>query len=162
MTIAQYLSWYDEVLAPTEPMIRLVPSEKLDWKLTGTSFTLGQLIAHIPGSLLFNGKVMGGEEWPMKSMREILVSNRHQQSATVEESVSLLHDAQGRFRNAVLAIGDERFQLGEIDTPQRGRMFIWHFALFVLRHHTYHLEELHLNLKVLGIKVHTGTLYRGR
>jgi hypothetical protein len=159
VTIQQYLGWYDDVLAPTERMLRLVPSDKLGWKLTETSFTLGQLIDHLGKALLFNSKVMGGEEWPLKSIREILVTNRRHPEATVDGAVETFEHSRRRFREVVERLDEEHFQHGEIDTPQLGRLPVWRFAAFVVEHHIHHVMELHISLKVLGVKVHTGTLY---
>ncbi|MFN0156728.1 MAG: DinB family protein [Bacteroidota bacterium] len=161
MTTQQYLSWFEEVVAPTVPMFKLVPPDKLDWKITPRSFALGQLIDHIPKSLGFNGKVIAGEELPLKSMREILVSNRRQPSSTVDEAVHLFESVAAKFRQQVLALGDERFQTGEVETPQFGKRLIWRYSAFIIEHHIHHLMELHLSLKALDINVHTGTLYRG-
>ncbi len=161
MTTQQYLSWFDEVASPTVPMFMLVPPDKLDWQLTPRSFMLGQLIDHIPKSLGFMGKVIAGDELPLKSMREILVSNRRQPSSTVDDAVRQFESVASKFRQQVLALGDERFQTGEIETPQFGKRPIWRYSAFIIEHHIHHLMELHMCLKVLGIPVNTGTLYRG-
>jgi len=159
MTAKQYVVWYDEVLAPTERIVRLVPSDKLGWKLTDNSFTLGQLIDHIGKAISFNAKILNGEEWPLKSIREILVSNRRHPESSVESAQQASDQAKEQLRNGVGRLGVERFQNGELDTPQLGRIPVWRFAAFVLEHHIHHLMELHIYLKVLGVKVHTGTLY---
>lgn len=161
MTTKQYLSWFDEAVAPTVTMFRLVPPDKLDWKLTPRSFALGQLIDHIPKSLGFMRKVIAGEDLPLKSMREILVSNRRQPSSTVDDAIHLFESVSAEFREQVLALGDERFETGEIETPQFGKRLIWRYGAFVIEHHIHHLMELHMCLKVLDIPVNTGTLYRG-
>lgn len=159
MTIQQYRSWFDEVLAPTEPMFRLVPPEKLDWKITETSFTLGQLLNHMPRAFWFMAKVINKEELPLKSMREIFVSNRRQQSSTPEEAVELLRSSTHSYKQAIAALSEDQFQNGILDTPQKGPVPYWRYAAFSLEHHIHHLMELHLSLKVLGVKVNTGTLY---
>jgi uncharacterized damage-inducible protein DinB len=159
MTLTEYLAWFDEVVGPTERMMRMVPPDRLDWKLTDKSFTLGQLLAHISRSLWFNAQVFKGGELPAKNIREILVGNRRQVSATVEEAVSQLASNSALFKETVAGLGEERFQRELIDSPQRGRVPAWRLAAFTLEHHIHHLMELHLCLKVLGIKVHTGTLY---
>ena len=160
MTTQQYLSWFEDVLAPTEGMYRMVPADKLDWKLTQHSFSIGQTLDHIPKSLMFNAKILQGDEWPLKSLREILVVNRRQGTSTAEEGLILLSSAKGMFKDVVRDIGDDRFQHGELDTPQRGKMPIWRFAAFVIEHHIHHLMELHISLKSLGLKVDTLSLYR--
>jgi len=159
MTVQQYLSWFDEVLAPTEHMFRLVPSDKLDWKLTDNSFTLGQLLSHIPRGLSFIATVINGDEWPLKSLREIFVANRRQPSSTVDEAVASLTSEVSAFKGVVGRLGEEKFQNGMLDTPQKGRVPYWRYCAFALEHHIHHLMELHISLKVLGVKVNTGTLY---
>jgi len=140
-------------------MFLLVPSDRLDWKATPTSFTVGQLLNHIPRSLWFITKVMNGEELPLKSMREIFVANRRQASSGPEEAIQLLATCVSDFKAAIQKLGDERFQNGLVDTPQKGRIPYWRYAAFALEHHIHHLMELHMCLKLLGVKVNTGTLY---
>jgi uncharacterized damage-inducible protein DinB len=159
MTIQEYLSWFDDVLETTASMYRLVPPDKLDWKPTEKSFSLGQLIEHIAKALWFNSKVIASKEWPLKSLREIFVSNRRQTSATPDEALRHLDEYSSGFKRAVRDLGDERFQHGNVNTPQWGTLPIWRFAVFVLEHHINHKMELHMYLKILGMKVNTGTLY---
>ncbi len=161
MTKAQYLSWFDEVTGPTESIFRLVSPDKLDWKLTGESFTLGQQLRHMPGALAFFVRVINNEEWPAKSLREIMVANRSHPSSTVEEAVESLGRATAAFKNAVDALSEEKFHNEMLDTPQKGRVYYWRYCAFALEHHIHHVMELHLNLKVLGVKVNTKTLYVG-
>ncbi len=159
MTLQQYIEWFDEVTDPTERLIGLVPPDRIGWKLTEDSFSLGQLIGHLGISLRFNGTVLAGEEPPLKSMRAILVANRRQSEASVETALEEFRIAKDRFRGIMNRGGEEWFQKGKVDTPQFGRRSVWRFAVFVLEHHIHHLMELHLCLKVLGVRVHTGTLY---
>jgi len=161
MTIHEFLSWFDNSIETTEAMYHLVPTDKLDWKPTPSSFTLGQLIEHMPKALWFNAKVIASEELPLKSMREILVANRRHPTATVDEALLHLVEWSGGFRNAVESLGDEKFQHGIVNTPQWGVLPTWRFAVFALEHHLNHKMELHMYLKLLGAKVNTGTLYLG-
>ncbi len=160
MTIVGYLAWFDEVVAPTEPMIRLVEDRFLESKLTERSFTIGQLIAHLPRSLRFNTKVLQAKEG-LPTMREILLSNRRHPSSTVEESVDLLKESILLFKAPVNELDDDQFQKKIISTPQMGNVVVWRFCVFVLEHHIHHMMELHLSLKVLGLPVNTKTLYAG-
>ncbi|MDL1893583.1 DinB family protein [Sphingobacteriales bacterium CHB3] len=161
MTKAQYLSWFDEVVRPTEPTFLRVPAEKLDFQLTAKSFSVGQLLAHIPLSLLFLAKVIRRDELPYKSMREILVHNRRQNILGVDAAVSTLREAIGGFKGAVDSLSEEQFQSDMLDTPQLGRVHYWRYCAFALEHHIHHFMELHLSLKVLGVDVNTKTLYAG-
>jgi hypothetical protein len=105
--------------------------------------------------------VARGDELPVTSMREVFVANRRQPSAGVDEAVGLFEQASASYRSAMEGLGEQEFREGMLDTPQLGRIPVWRFGLFVMEHHIHHLMELHLSLKVLGAKVHTGTLYKG-
>lgn len=161
MTKVQYLAWFDEVVKPTEAIFSRVPRDKLDWKLTEKSFTLGQLLRHIPGSLAFFGMVMNNEELPYKTLREIMVANRNHESSTVEEGIARLRECVQKFKSAVERLSEEQFQHGLLDTPQKGTVHYWRYCAFALEHHIHHLMELHVNLKVLGVDVSTKSLYVG-
>ncbi len=162
MTKSEYLSWFDQVVMPTEPAFRRVPPDKIDFRLTDSSFSLGQLLAHISGSLGFHAKVVRRDnELPFKSLKEILVANRRHPSMNVDEAVIHLQDSTIAYKSAVGDLGDHDFLTGELDTPQLGRVLYWRYAAFVIEHHIHHLMELHLTLKILGVDVNTKTLYRG-
>ncbi|MBM2842060.1 MAG: DinB family protein [Bacteroidetes bacterium] len=161
MTIQEYFLWFDDVLRTTEGMYKLVPADKLDWKPTENSFSLGQLIEHMPKAFWFNSKVIASEEWPLKSLREILVSNRRHPAATPDEALKHLGEFSSGFKGAIEKLGEEKFQRDVVNTPQWGTLPIWRFAIFVLEHHLNHKMELHMYLKLLGVKVNTGTLYAG-
>jgi hypothetical protein len=159
MTTQEYFSWFDDVISTTAKMYRLVPANKLDWKPVERAFTNGQLIEHKAQALWFNAKVIASEEWPLKSLREIFVSNRRQRSATVDEALEHLAAGAAEFKGAITSLGETRFQQDTVNTPQWGVLPIWRFAVFVLEHHLNHKMELHTNLRLLGCKVDTRTLY---
>ena len=161
MTIEQYLSWFDDVLRTTEDMYHRVPTDKLNWKPTETSFTLGQLIEHMARAIRFNTRVIASEDLPLNSMREILIANRRSPAATPEEATKHLQEYSSIFRQAVRSLGSEKFEHGVVHTPQRGEMPVWRFAIFVLEHHLHHKMELHMYLRLLGVDVNTRTLYGG-
>lgn len=161
MTQAEYLSWFDEVVQPTESLFRRVPSDKLGFQITPRSFTIGQQLRHIPASFAYMAKVVNQEELPYKSVREILVANRRHPSATVDEAVEGLKHASDVFKQAIGRLSEDQFQNGIIDTPQKGSIPYWRYGAFALEHHIHHLMELHLCLRILSIDVNTKTLYEG-
>jgi hypothetical protein len=116
----------------------------------------------MPQALAFNARVINGEQWGLKSLRQIFVMNRQLKSSTAEEAVGSLSSSIAAFRQAVELLGDGKFQNEIFDTPQKGRVHYWHYCVFTLEHHIHHLMELHSSLKALGCEVHTGTLYVGR
>ena len=159
MTRQQYLVWFDEVMAPTVPMMKLVPADRLGWKLTDKSFSLGQQLDHLGKAVIFNAKVIAQETVPAKSVRDILLLNRRTPEASVDQAIAQFESGCRRWKDTVSGLSEEDFQKRDIITPQFGEVNIWRFAAFLLEHHIHHLMELHLSLKVLGITVHTGTLY---
>ena len=161
MTVQQYLTYFDEILKPTEPLFRLIPPEKLDWKPTENSFTIGQLIAHIVGALLVYGNGITTGEWGFQSMREIFVMNRRQTSVTIEEAIGRLHANTSEFKRLVGSLSDDEFSFGVVDSPQLGRVPRLRLAMLGIEHHLNHKTELFMYLKLLGVDVNTGTLYRG-
>jgi uncharacterized damage-inducible protein DinB len=161
MTKAEYLSWFDEVLQPREPTFRLIPDDKIDFRLTDHSFTLGQQLSHISGALAFFARVLRHEEVPYKSLREIMVANRRQPSVNVDDGIRYLRTGIAAMRRAIEELTDEQFAGAMLDTPQRGRTQYWRYCLFAMEHHIHHLMEVHICLRVLGVEVNTKSLYVG-
>lgn len=161
MTLPQYLSYIDDILAPIPALFRLVPADKIEWTPVPGTFTCGQLMAHIAGAIeaYANGITTG--EWGFTSIRERLVMNRHTPSVDVETAVALLESNAKIFREKVGALTEDEFQYGTVVSPQLGGPAPrWRVALFFADHHLTHRAELFMYLRVLGIRVHTGTLYR--
>lgn len=161
MTIKNYLSYFDEMIRPTESLFHLVPADKIDWRPVEGAFTAGQLMAHMAIALkVYAGGITAGA-WGVQSMREIFLRNRHTPSWTVDEALAALSESYAQFRQSVANLAQEEFDHGLIDTPQLGRVPRWRAAMLALEHHLNHKAELFMYLKLLGVKVHTGHLYRG-
>lgn len=163
MTVPQYLSYVSDILQPTAPMFRLVPPEKIGWAPVEGMFTCGQLMAHIAGAIevYANGIVSG--EWGFSSVRERLVMNRHTVQLEVEPAVQHLEQFSQYFKERVGALTEEEFQNGIVACPQlNGPSPRWRVALFFADHHQTHRAELFMYLRMLGVRVHTGTLYRAK
>lgn len=162
MTIQNYLRAFEDQIKPTETLFRSVPLDKLDWKPTENSFTIGQQMAHIAGALEVYGRGIANADWGFTTMRERFLMNRHTPSATIDEAVKLLHENYGLFKTTVGALTEEEFNAGEVDAPQFGaKTPRWRVAMLAFEHHITHKAELFSCLKLLGVKVHTGHLYRG-
>lgn len=160
MTLQDYLSYFDDVVRPTEQLLRLIPPDKLDWKPTDNAFTLGQQIAHLSGALGVYAHGIAKGDWGFKSMRERFVLNRRTPSMTTEEAIQLLNENHVKFRRVVGALSQEEFDKGEIDSPQLGRVPRWRLAMLAVEHHINHKAEIFMYLKLMGIAVNTGNLYK--
>lgn len=160
MTLQDYLSFFDDVVQPTEQLFRLIPTDRLEWKPTENSFTLGQQVAHLAGALGVYAHGIANGEWGFKSMRERFVLNRHTPSMNVEEAIHLLNENHAEFRRVVGALSEEEFNIGEVDSPQLGRVPRWRLAMLAVEHHINHKAEIFMYLKFMGIAVNTGNLYK--
>jgi len=162
MTLQQFLSYVDYMMDTTANLFQQVPPEKIDWKPTNSSFTVGQQMAHIVGAIdIYAGGITKGE-WGFTSMRERFLMNRRAPSMTADEALAQLNIQRASFRARVGALSEAEFAGGEVASPQMGGLFPrWRVALLFIEHHLNHKAELFMYLKMLGIKVNTGHLYRG-
>ncbi|HEY6952830.1 MAG TPA: DinB family protein [Bacteroidota bacterium] len=160
MTLRNFLAYFDDVVAPTEQLFRLIPPDKLDWKPVDNGFSLGQQIAHLSGALGVYAHGIARGEWGFRSMRERFVMNRHTPSMDVGEAVRVLNENAAEFRSILGSLTEEEFNNGEVDSPQLGRVPRWRLAMLAVEHHINHKAELFMCLKVLGVSVNTGNLYK--
>ncbi len=162
MTVQNYLTYFDDMMKPTEPLFRMVPPEKLDWKPSENAFTAAQLMAHMAGALGMYARGIAKGDWGFKSMREIFLYNRRTPSAQIDEAVSVLEKHYAEFKRLIGELSQDEFDHGEIETPQMGRVPRWRAAMLAVEHHVNHKAELFMYLKFMGVKVNTGHLYVGR
>ena len=160
MTVQNFLSYFDDVVQPTEALFRLIPPDKIEWKPTENSFTLGQQIAHLSGALGVYAHGITRGDWGFKSMRERFVQNRHTPSMNVEEAVEAMKNGCVEFKAMIGALSEDEFNAGEVDSPQLGRAPRWRLAMLAVEHHVNHKAEIFMSLKVLGVNVNTGNLYK--
>lgn len=162
MTLQNYLSYIDYMVQTTDHLFRQIPADKIDWKPTESSFTIGQQLAHLVGALEVYAKGMTSGEWGFQTIRERFLQNRRTPSVSVDEAINLLHENHKKFKSIVGALREEEFQGGEIDTPQLGyKAPRWRIGMLAIEHHLNHKTELFMYLKMMGVKVNSAHLYRG-
>jgi uncharacterized damage-inducible protein DinB len=162
MTVQNYLEYVASLMPSTETLFRSVPADKLDWKPTENSFTLGQQMAHLTGALAVYARGISSGDWGFSSMRQRLVENRYTPSVTVDEAIATLQKNHELFKKLVGALSEEQFNQENVTAPQfTTPVPRWRVAMLGVEHHINHKAELFMCLKILGVKVHTGHLYRG-
>ena len=72
-----------------------------------------------------------------------------------------LQTTRDRIIEALENLTEDEFQTKEVDSPMLGRQKIWRLCMQMVEHQLNHKEQLFLYLKMLGTRVHTGTLYTG-
>lgn len=154
------LTYFDGVIISTEEMLRLIPSDKLEWKPTENSFTVGQLLAHLTGALGVYARGIAKGEWGFKSMRERFVLNRRTPPMNVEDAIAALKSGHEEFRSLLGSLSEDEFRNSEIDSPQFGIAPRWRLVMLAIEHHLNHRAEMFMYLKLLGVNVNTGNLYR--
>jgi uncharacterized damage-inducible protein DinB len=161
MTLENFLSYCDYLVKSTEILFQQVPPDKVDWKPTDGSFTIGQQMSHIAGAFEVYAHGITTGNWGFTSIRERFLKNRHQPTVSVEDAIKAMNDNHREFRRLVGALGDDEFNGGAIDTPQLGgKVPRWRIGMLFIEHHLYHKAELFMYLKLLGVKVNSGHLYR--
>ncbi|MGH2569203.1 MAG: DinB family protein [Bacteroidota bacterium] len=161
MTLHNYLSYVDYLVKSTEILFQQIPPDKIDWKPTENSFTIGQQLAHMVGAVEVYSRGITTGDWGFKTIRERFLQNRRTPSVNVEEALKHLTENHAVFKRLVGGLSEEDFNSGEIDSPQLGGKFPrWRVAMLFVEHHLNHKAELFMYLKLLGVKVNSGHLYR--
>lgn len=162
MTVHQYLTYCDYLFHSTEELFKIVPPDKMDWKPTENSFSVGQQMAHMAGALGVYARGITTGDWGFTSMRERFLQNRRTPELSVEEALKGLRENYEEFRRLVGSLSDEAFLREDVPSPQLGGTFPrWRVALLAVEHHLNHKAELFMYLKLLGVKVNSLHLYRG-
>lgn len=154
-----YLRYVDGIVQSTEQLFQLIPPDKIDWKPTEKSFTLGQQIAHLSSALGVYARGISSGDWGFQSMRERFVLNRHTPSMNVDDAVRTLNESHMEFNRLIGSLSEDEFNNSEMDSPQLGRVPRWRLAMLAVEHHINHKAEIFMYLKLLGVNVHTGNLY---
>jgi uncharacterized damage-inducible protein DinB len=161
MTLQDYLSYTDYLVKSTAVLFQQIPEDTIDWKPTENSFTIGQQLAHMVGAFEVYAHGMTSGEWGFKSIRERFLQNRRTPSVSVAEALRLLQTNAAIFRQHVGLLTEEEFLQGELESPQLGgRVPRWRIGMLFVEHHLNHKAELFMYLKLLGVKVNSGHLYR--
>lgn len=159
MTPQDYLSYFDYLMSTTEHLFLQIPEERTDWKPTENSFSVGQQLAHIVGSLELYARGLVTGEWGFATIRERFLMNRRTPTLTPAEALRTLKENAELFRAQIASLSQTAFAEEEIDTPQLGKVPRWRAALLFIEHHLNHKAELYMCLKLLGVKVNSSHLY---
>jgi uncharacterized damage-inducible protein DinB len=161
MTLRDYLSYTDYLVKSTAVLFQQIPEDKIDWKPTENSFTIGQQLAHMVGAFTIYAHGLTTGEWGFRSVQERFFQNRRTPSVGVQEAIRLLNEHYAEFRRRVGSLQEEEFATAEIETPQLGgRVPRWRIGMLFIEHHLNHKAELFMYLKLLGVRVNSGHLYR--
>jgi hypothetical protein len=150
-----------EACRPTESLIRMVSPDKLQWRPGPKFMSLGQLICHLGDGLgaVLSATVTG--KWPTPEEMEQAMKLENMPSCTVEDALNKLESDKLVLRETLNGISEEDFAGKIVSVPWGMQGTIERMAISFLEHFTNHKMQLFIYLKLLGLPVHTGTLYLG-
>jgi uncharacterized damage-inducible protein DinB len=150
-----------EACRPTESLIHMVSPDKLQWRPGPKFMSLGQLICHLGDGF---GAVLSATltgKWPTPEEMEQAMKLENMPSCTVEDALNKLASDKLVLRATLNSISEEDFAGKTVSVPWGMQGTIERMAISFLEHFTNHKMQLFVYLKLLGLPVHTGTLYMG-
>jgi len=168
MDIQGLISYMEDVHRPSLAMIKMVPKDKLNWKPKGKNFmTLGQMICHLsdgpgPGMRGFITGDWGAEPMPEGEGESMLPPAEKMPTCTVEEAVQRLEESHASAKKLLSTLSEEDFKSRIVSAPWGAKGPLWRMLLEMVEHQINHKCQLFMYLKLLGLPVHTGTLYYGQ
>ncbi len=160
MTKDEYYQCAMEAFRPAETLIRMVPSEKLDWRPRPKFMSLGQVICHLGEGIGKGLLVLETNSWPADVM-DIAMKVEDLPTCGVAEALHKIEDDKKALRQALDALSEEDFTHKVVAVPWGMKSKMERMALSFLEHFTNHKMQLFLYLKLLDLPVNTATLYFG-
>lgn len=166
MDIKGLIDYMEDVHRPSIALLKMVPKDKLDWKPIGYNcMTLGQMICHLadgPGPGM-KGFITG--DWglpPSEAGEEMgLPPAEKMPSCSVEEALEKLEESHQQAKELLTTLSEEHFRNKIVSAPWGMKGPMWRMLLDMVEHQVNHKCQLFMYLKLLGLPVHTGTLYLG-
>jgi uncharacterized damage-inducible protein DinB len=149
--------------APLKGMIEMVPEDKLDWAPGKGFMTIAQVLKHLSENWCLI-EMMVTNKWPFKDPKEMEEGMKLENMPRCSKAEALqaiekdLHDGIAYIEKE---ISEEVFFSKVVAAPWGFKGEIWKAVLMAQSHVLNHKMQLHLYLKLLGLPVHTGTLYGG-
>ena len=162
MNKQEFIESYKMSSFPMGVLIRMAPKDKLNWKPTDKSWTLGQLLHHCSGTPSVFQRVIDNS-WP--SREEMNQSMTNSLSVQQKDGETAAKD----FESAVNKVVEKLGQITETDYNNKPASTPWGITGSLGKvlqgaadHQNTHKTELYIYLKLLGLPVNTGTLYIGK
>lgn len=146
--------------APLKGMIEMIPNDKMDWAPAPGFMNIGQVLKHLSENWCFL-KMMVTGNFPSQSEAEMAEAMKleNMPTCTKAEAIAAMEKDIDDTIKFFQEISEEDFFSKVISAPWGFKGEIWKAVLMIKEHSTNHKMQLHLYLKLLGLPVHTGTLY---
>lgn len=148
-----------DAFRPAESLLKMVPSDKLDWKPGPDFMTMGQLICHLADGIGGELRMAINNSWP--KMEEMSEAMKQMPSCNVQEAAAKLEKDKSTLKEVLAGVSEQDFATKIIEVPWGWKSPIEKMALDFREHFTNHKMQLFTYLKLLGFPVNTEKLYFG-
>jgi hypothetical protein len=161
MTKQDFIELMKNAQAPLKGMVALLPDDKIDWAPAANFMTAGHVLKHLSENWCIV-KMMVTQQWPFSGEQEMIEAMKLENLPSCGKAEAIaamekdLADAIAYLENEV---SEEQFFNTVVEAPWGFKGEIWKAVLMAREHATNHKMQLFLYLKLLGLPVHTGTLY---
>ena len=155
----EYYQYALDAYKPAEAMLKMIPSDKLNWKPGPTFMSVGQLICHLAGGIGGELRMAITNNWPKPE--EMMDLSKEMPACSVQEALSKLENDKTVLREVLAGITEQDFANKTVSVPWGWKFSMEMMALNFRDHFANHKMQLFTYLKLLGFPVNTETLYMG-
>lgn len=139
-----------------------MPKDKLDWKPTEKSWTLGQLLNHSSNAPAVFNRIIDNS-WPSpEEIQKMFANHLSIQQKDGETAAKDFENAMNQVVEKMAKISDTDFQTKSTSTPLGMSGSLGRVLQGASDHQLTHKVQLFMYLKILGLPVNTGILYTGK
>ena len=161
MTKDEYYDFVMQAYQPALTMIRMAPTDKLDWRPGPKFMSLGQVVCHLSTGLGTELRVMLTGNWPTMEEMDKGMRLENLPACSVAEALANLEKDKTTLREVLASVSEEDFAQRVVSVPWGVQGKLEKMMLYFREHFTNHKQQLFTYLKLLGLPVDTTTLYGG-
>ena len=155
----EYFQYALDAYKPAEAMLKMVPSDKLDWKPGPSFMSMGQLICHLGDGIGSELGMVVNNSWP--KLEEMSEAMKQMPACGVQEALAKLEKDKSVLKEVLAGLTEEEFANKIVSVPWGWQSKMEKMALDFREHFANHKMQLFTYLKLLGFPVNTETLYMG-
>jgi uncharacterized damage-inducible protein DinB len=162
MNKQEFIESYKMASFPMVVLMRMAPKDKLDWKPTEKSWTLGQLLNHTSNAPMVFSRIIDNS-WPSsEEIQKMFANHLTIKQKDGETAAKDFENAVNQAIEKIAKVSDIDFQTKSASTPLGMSGSLAKVLQGACDHQLTHKVQLFMYLKILGLPVNTGTLYMGK
>jgi uncharacterized damage-inducible protein DinB len=161
MTKDEYYDFVMQAYQPALTMIRLAPTDKLDWSPGPKFMSLGQVVCHLSTGMGHDVRLLITGDWPAPEKMVEEMRQENMPSCTPAEALANLEKDKTTLREVLAGVSEEDFAQRVVSVPWGVQGKLEKMMLYFREHFTNHKQQFFTYLKLLGLPVDTTTLYGG-